>query len=179
MTCACCFRRSGVSGSQRETRRGYVRVRTTALGALVMLTFLAFTVACGRTVEPRLQVEAAWARPTAGGSSHAGGGMGNVGAVYFTLANGGGAPDRLIGVTTRVAEVAEIHQTRVQDGVARMVPVPEGVIVPPGERVVFGPGSYHVMLMGLRRPLRPGDRFTMTLSFEQSDSITVNVEVRQ
>ncbi|MDQ7031035.1 MAG: copper chaperone PCu(A)C [Ardenticatenia bacterium] len=151
----------------------------------IFLLFLALAFGCGPATAngPRLQVEAAWARPTASGGSHPAGSqgeeksMGSIGAVYFTLINSGDQPDRLLRVTTTVAEKAELHQTRVEEGVARMVPVTDGVPIPAGERVVFEPGGYHVMLMGVRQPLRPGDRFSLTLILEQSDPITVNVEV--
>ena len=100
-------------------------------------------------------------------------------AVYLTIVNSGDQPDRLVGAMTDVAEVAEIHQTRVEGGVAHMEPVKDGLTIPAEGQVVLEPGGYHIMLIGLKKPLQPGDRFTLMLHFEHSDPINVEVEVRR
>ena len=130
---------------------------------------------------PSIVVEGAWARAAdarpAGDSAPSQAPA--MSAVYLTLRNEGTASDRLVAVETDVAKAAELHQTQVVDGVARMVPVTNGLTVEPGQRVELAPGGYHIMLMGLRRSLRPGDAFTLTLVFEQSGRLSVEVEVRQ
>lgn len=117
-----------------------------------------------------VRVEDAWARASAG--------AGTTAAAYMTLANDGDAADRLVGAETEVAGSAELH-THVNDGgVMRMRPV-EGVALPPGDSVVMKPGGLHVMLGELRRPLREGDRFPLTLTFERAGAITVEVAVQK
>lgn len=143
--------------------------------------------ACGvRISGPQIVVEEAWARPAevmlghgehGSGESHAE--IGSMTAVYLTLRNEGTAPDRLVAVETDVAEAAELHQTRLEGDVARMEPVAGGIPLTMGERLVMQPGGFHIMLIGLKRPLQPGDRFTLTLRFEQSPPLNVEVEVRQ
>ncbi len=63
-------------------------------------------------------------------------------------------------------------------GMMRMQPV-EAVSVPAGGTVEFKPGGLHVMLMDLRRDLKPGDTFSLTLRFEKAGALGVEVTVRQ
>jgi hypothetical protein len=107
-----------------------------------------------------------WARPTAGATT---------GAVYFTLTNHG-EPDELIGASTPIAASAGVHQTFSDNGVVKMRPVPNFALAP-DKPVKFTPGGYHVMLMGLKSPLKVGDSFPLTLSFSHAQAITVTVQV--
>lgn len=59
----------------------------------------------------------------------------------------------------------------------RMREVTDGVAVAPGTTVKFAPGGYHIMLMGLKQPLKAGDRFPLTLKFAKAGSVTVDVQV--
>jgi copper(I)-binding protein len=54
----------------------------------------------------------------------------------------------------------------------------EAVEVTPGESTVLKPGGLHVMLMGLKAPLKKGKIFTLTLTFEKAGSVDVAVEVQ-
>ena len=118
-----------------------------------------------------LVIEDAWARPadTSGVDRS---------AAYFTLRNGRAEPARLVSARTDVARVAEIHLSFEENGVMRMRPVMDGVEVAPGEAVAFEPGGYHIMLIDLQRPLAPGDRFPLSLTFDGADERTVEAEVR-
>ena len=157
-----------------------------AYGVLVV----GMLVACGSRAPagPRIRVEDVWSRPAMGGmssgTSHSGGGemgmrdMGAVGVVYLTIVNDGGEADRLVGARSDVAQAVELHQTQIEGGVMRMQPVAGGVEIPARGRVVFEPGGYHIMLIGLKRDLKPGDRFKVTLQFEKSGALTVESEVR-
>jgi copper(I)-binding protein len=105
-------------------------------------------------------------------------GSGAVGVVYLTLINEGPAADRLIGAQTDVAATVELHQTTLNNGIAHMQPV-SGIDVPAGGRVAIQPGGYHLMLIGLKRALKIGDRFEIALQFQKSGQLIVEVEVRQ
>jgi len=107
------------------------------------------------------------------------GAMGSTSVVYMTLVNEWSAADRLLGVQTDVAASAEIHQTAMTEQSAmKMQPPPEGIEVPAGGRIEIKPGGYHIMLIGLQHNLPVGDRFPVTLPFEQSGTLTVESEVR-
>ena len=98
--------------------------------------------------------------------------------IYLSIANEGAEDDRLVAIRTEVSETVEIHRTTVVDGRARMSPQPDGVAIPAGDVVRFEPGGLHVMLLGLRRELKAGDRFPVVLRFEKGGETTVEVEVR-
>lgn len=125
---------------------------------------------------PILRAENAWSRPAMAMAGHEGGGMG---AVFVTLVNDGDAPDRLLSAQCEIADVAELHETRVEDNIAKMRPVAGGIDVPARGRVELKPGGYHIMLMGLRRPLMAGDRFPVVLQFERSGVLTIEAVVRE
>ena len=99
------------------------------------------------------------------------------GGVFLTMTDKGG-PDRLVGASTPVAAVAEVHETINDNGVMRMRPIP-ALPLPPGQTVVLKPGSYHIMLMGLKRQLRDGETFSVTLNFEKAGQITTTVHVEK
>ena len=50
--------------------------------------------------------------------------------------------------------------------------------VPPGDSLVFAPAGRHVMLDGLVRALRPGDRLPLVLRLASGDSLRVEAAVR-
>ena len=98
------------------------------------------------------------------------------GGVFVSVENTGTQSDRLLGVSSPVAGVAELHQMSVDAGVMRMRGV-AALEVRPGETLELKPGGYHVMLSGLRQPLKVGDRFPMTLTFQNAGAVEVSVWV--
>ncbi|MBX5464981.1 MAG: copper chaperone PCu(A)C [Clostridia bacterium] len=140
-----------------------------AAAGLALLLLAACSPSPASRAAGRLQVRQAWARAAEAGQN---------GAVYLTVENAGGEADRLLEVSTDVAARAEIHRSRMVDGVMQMEPVRGGLAVPADQKVVFAPGGYHVMLFGLRRTLAPGDRFQLTLRFARAGTVRVPVEVR-
>ncbi len=99
------------------------------------------------------------------------------GAVYLTLTNHGTQPDKLLSASTDVAELVEIHSHILEDGMMKMRRV-ESVDLPPHKAVLFAPGGYHFMLIGLKRPLEADDRFQFLLEFEQNSQALVEVVVQ-
>jgi periplasmic copper chaperone A len=98
------------------------------------------------------------------------------GGVFVSVENTGTEPDRLLGVSSPVAGVAELHQMSVDAGVMKMRGV-AALEVRPGETLQLKPGGYHVMLSELRQPLKVGDRFPMTLKFQNAGAVEVSVWV--
>lgn len=154
----------------------------------------------------RIAVRDAWARPTLMGASGMGtpaGGMGvpsmsaipsmggtpgmggtpamggtSTSAAYMVISNSSSTADKLIGAASDVAAAIELHTTEVKDNVARMQQV-QGIDVPANGEVQLKPGGFHIMLVNVRRDLKPGDTFTLTLTFAQAGAIDVTIQVRQ
>jgi hypothetical protein len=116
-----------------------------------------------------LSVTNAWSRSTPP--------VAKVGVVYFTLKNDTNKSDRLLKLSTSVAEKVEVHRTEVLDGIARMREVAV-LHVDAGQTLEFKPGGMHVMLMGLRKPLVAGTTYELDLLFEMAGARKVKVLVR-
>jgi periplasmic copper chaperone A len=114
---------------------------------------------------PPIAVENAWARATAG----------KTGAVYFTVVDHG-APDRLIALSTPVADAAQLHQSTMQNHIMQMRPV-DGLAITPQAPVTLTPGGYHVMLTGLKQQLQRGQTFPITLTFQHAGAVQASVTV--
>lgn len=138
--------------------------------------------ATGEASGGTLRITSAFARPTAmtGGMGNAGHGSmsGMVSAAYMTIRNEGAMPDRLVSATADAARTVEIHETVIENDVARMQMLPEGIAIPAGEAVELRPGGLHLMLIGLHRDLVPGMALTLTLTFESGQVITLRAPVR-
>lgn len=115
-----------------------------------------------------LTVSHPWARASAGKAK--------AGAAYITITNNGNQVDRLIKAATPVAKRASLHTHMMEGDIMRMRPV-KAVEVNPGEPTVMKPGGLHVMLMGLKAPLKDGAAFPLTLTFENAGVIEVYVTV--
>ena len=102
------------------------------------------------------------------------------GAAYIaTLENTGKQPDRLLRISTPIAQRAEIHTMAVDaGGVMRMREVGE-IALAPGVPVKMRPGEgMHFMLIGLKQPLKEGDSFALTMEFERGGKTEVKVVVQ-
>lgn len=98
-------------------------------------------------------------------------------AVFLTITNASGEPERLINALSDAAEVVELHETVKEGDVMRMVHVPEGFEIPPGGSIELKPGGKHVMLMGVTAPMAVGDEVQLELVFEKSAPVTLTVPV--
>lgn len=104
----------------------------------------------------------AWAPPTES----------DVAAVYLPLLNRGDTPDNLVGASTPIAREVRIRIEK--DGKVRW---PEAVLIAPGKPIALAAWRQHLWLVDLRRPLKAGERFAMTLEFENAGSIEIDVFV--
>ena len=141
-------------------RAAVMAVAVLGLGSLA----LAETYSAGS-----LQIGNPWARATPSGAK--------VGAGYLTITNTGKQSDRLIAGSALPAARFEVHATVVEQGVAKMRPV-EGLEIKPGETIELRPGGMHVMFMGLREPLKQGQRVRGTLVFEKAGKIEIEFSVQ-
>jgi periplasmic copper chaperone A len=54
----------------------------------------------------------------------------------------------------------------------------EGLAIPAQGSVTFEPASYHLMFEGLKRPLKEGETFSGTLTFEKAGTVSVTFDVK-
>ncbi len=99
------------------------------------------------------------------------------GAAYLSIENKGKAPDKLIGVASPAAKSVQIHTMAMDGNVMKMREATE-IALQPATKVAMQPGDgYHIMLIGLKKALKAGDKFPLTLNFEKSGKVEVAVPV--
>jgi copper(I)-binding protein len=114
----------------------------------------------------KLKIGHPWARATVAAN----------GGAFLSVDNTGTTADRLLRASTDVATTVQLH-THIKDGdIMRMREV-EAVDLPAGKKIVFEPGGYHIMLLGLKKKLVEGERFALTLEFEKAGKLTVDIAV--
>ncbi|SNY92847.1 hypothetical protein SAMN04515647_3113 [Cohaesibacter sp. ES.047] len=102
-------------------------------------------------------------------------GMASAGGGFFSIENAGEA-DRLIAAHADVGAVTELH-THIREGDVMKMRQVEAIEVPANGSVELKPGSYHVMFMKLKEPLKKGETFPLELTFEKAGKVTIDVEV--
>lgn len=132
---------------------------------LALALIAAAPAAAARAPAP-IEVRQAWSRPSAGTD----------GVGYMLLVNHGRRPDALVKAESPLAARVEAHRSSLAGGVMRMAPEPR-VALPPGGQVAFAPGGYHLMFVGLKRPLKAGDRLPATLTFANGQRLAVSFAV--
>ena len=115
-----------------------------------------------------IDVTDAWARATPGNATTA--------AIYLRIINVGKEPDKLIGAQVGAAQKADLHTGSMANGVMKMDAV-AAIVIPAGGTVIFSPAANHIMLSGLKAPLKEGESFLIKLSFEKAGSHTAAVKI--
>ena len=116
-----------------------------------------------------MSVRHPWTRATPPGAS--------VAAGYLEIRNGAGEPDRLVGAATALAERVELHVLVREGSVVKMREV-KSLDIPGGERLLLAPRGSHLMLVNIKRPFAAGERIPLTLRFEKSGALEVELEVQ-
>jgi len=115
-----------------------------------------------------LQVSNAWARATPAKAEN--------GVACVTIQSP--TPDRLLSAASPAAKKVELHSMEMAGMVMKMRPM-SSLDIPAGQPVTLKPGGEHIMLMGLNGPLRQGQSFPLTLTFEKAGTRTVTVAVEK
>ena len=125
---------------------------------------------CQTTWAAGIDIDDAWARETVTGMS--------MGGVFMEIENDGTQEDRLIGGSSPVSNKIEVHTHVNDNGVMRMREVAGGLVLPVDQKVELKPGGYHIMLMGLKKPLTAGETFPLTLKFKHAPAKNITVKVK-
>lgn len=102
--------------------------------------------------------------------------MSKMTAAYMTIQSD--QDDRLLSASSNIANVIEIHQSKMKNGVMSMQQI-DGLALPKDTLVELKPQSYHLMVMGLVKPLNASEEHSFTLEFEKAGKIDILVPVKQ
>jgi periplasmic copper chaperone A len=156
--------RAQIWGNLRPMRRLVLEIF--AATALTLGAILALTPG---VLANDVMVKEAFARASAFATAKAG-------VVYMTFTNNSAKADRLLSIATAASDTAQVHESTEKDGVATMKPI-EALEIPAGGTVELKPGVLHIMLSGLKAPLKKGDMIKLELVFEQAGKVEVMAHV--
>jgi len=115
-----------------------------------------------------VQVSGPWVRAAVAGQSGTG--------AFMQLTAPKGA--QLVGVSTPVAGVAEVHEMKMEGDVMKMRAVPGGLALPAATPVELKPGGYHIMLTDLKQPLPAGSTVPLTLHLKNDGGAAVDMNLQ-
>jgi hypothetical protein len=127
-------------------------------------------VTAGAASAATIEVKDAWIRTPPPGAPTAAG--------YATIVNHAISSDRLTGVSTRAAASAQLHQMSMAGGVMRMRPLTGGAPIGASASLTFSPNGDHLMLIGLKTPLKAGSHVKITLQFQRAGAVAADFVVR-
>ena len=129
----------------------------------------ALTTACAFSAfAQNITVTDAWARATVQGQKATG--------AFMKITAKDTA--KLVGVSSPVAGVVEVHEMKMDKDVMKMAALPNGLELPAGKAVELKPGGYHVMLMDLKAPLVKDTTVPLTLTVQDAKGVKSNVELK-
>lgn len=115
----------------------------------------------------KVTAEGAWSRATPPGAKTA--------AVYLTLTSPD--DDTLVGASSPASTGAGVHEMTMDGNIMRMREVPGGLAHPAGKPVTLKPSGYHLMLTGLKAPLKTGGTVRVHLSFAKSPPVDIDAPI--
>lgn len=134
---------------------------------LLLAPALLLSLAAAQAQPPVVKVDDAWVRATVEPQKATGAFM------QLTAARA----VKVVAASSPLAASVEIHEMKMVDGVMKMRAV-DALPLPAGQAVALKPGSYHVMLMGLQRPIKAGEAVPLTLTVEGADKQRQTVEIK-
>ncbi|MEO0033271.1 MAG: hypothetical protein RIS94_3029 [Pseudomonadota bacterium] len=102
---------------------------------------------------------------------------GNPGVAYFTIAQGDGAPRKLVAVHVDGFARAEMHESTDANGVMTMKKL-DKVEIEAGKTIEFKPGANHVMLFDADGSLKAGGQTELTITLDNGDKASVSAQVK-
>ena len=139
----------------------------TSIALLSTLAALTSATAQAQAADPAITIKDAWVRTTVPGQMATGAFM------KITAKEG----TRLVGASTPVAGVAEVHEMKMDGDVMKMRAVPV-LELPAGKTVELKPGGYHVMLMDLKAALPKDSTVPLTLLFKDAKGVEGKLELK-
>lgn len=129
---------------------------------------LALALQCGATYAQNVEIKDAWVRASVQGQQATGAFMKITAKENM----------KLVGISSPVAGVAEVHAMKMDGNVMTMRAVQGGLDLPAGKTVELSPGGYHVMLMDLKSRLSKDSTVPLTLVFKDAKGVESKVELK-
>ncbi len=130
--------------------------------------FVVAALFAGQAFAQTVDVKDAWARATVQGQKATG--------AFMTLTSK--ADTTLVGVSSTVAAVAQVHEMKMDGSVMQMRALTEGLRLPSGKAVELKPGGFHVMLMDLKLPLQKDTTIPVTLRFKDAKGAESTLDIK-
>lgn len=128
---------------------------------------LAAWLSISQAVAGEVTVSQAWARATAPGQDS--------GVVSLHITSQKDAS--IIAVSSAASNSAEIHSMVHEDGMMKMRAL-DSLALKAKQEVALGDDGNHLMLIGLKKPLKAGDSVALTLTVQFADKRKEKVEVK-
>ncbi|MEH6649615.1 MAG: copper chaperone PCu(A)C [Motiliproteus sp.] len=101
-----------------------------------------------------------------------------VGAAFMTLHNSSDSAIAMVAVESTLSETVEMHNHTNVDGVMQMRQV-DKIELPANGKAVLKPGSFHLMLMGLKQQLAVGDSGQIRVRFSDGSEQVLDLPVKK
>jgi len=134
---------------------------------LVRPALAAVALAAASLAHAQVTVDKPWVRTTVAQQTTS--------AAYFTVTSAQGG--KIIDASSPVAAAAEVHEMKMAGDMMKMRAV-DAVPLPAGQPVEFKPNGYHLMLTGLKAPLKAGDVVPIKLVVEDAKGKRQTVDVK-
>lgn len=134
--------------------------------AAVALLSMCGAAAARQIEKDGLVIDHVWTRATPEGAK--------AGAGYLTITNKGKETDRLTGGTFADADEVQVHEMKKEGDKMTMRQLKDGIEIKPGDTVKLAPGGYHLMFIGLKKPIAKGENIKGALSFEKAGNVDVD-----
>jgi copper(I)-binding protein len=117
---------------------------------------------------PTITLKNLWMRPTLGELK--------MSTLYLTMASTLAETDYLLTIKSEIADYVGIEKTIVEDNIASLIDVKK-IAIPANNSVEFAPGQIHVILLGVKKNLRPGDKVKFDFTFEKLGTMSAEAIV--
>jgi len=134
--------------------------------------FLAATLLASAAVHAQVTVDKPWVRTTVAQQTTT--------AAYLTITSAKGG--RLVSASSPIAAAVDVHEMKMAGDMMKMRAV-DALPLPAGQPVELKPNGFHMMLTGLKAPVKAGDVVPLTLVVEdakgQRETVDVKATARQ
>ena len=98
---------------------------------------------------------------------------------YLTIENKNNFDERLETVTSEISEKTQLHNMIVKNDIMKMENLNNGIVIRAKSKLSLKPGSYHIMFMKLRKPLKITKKYKVILNFKNAGSVTLEMPVHK